>query len=150
MKLTRYEPWNVLNNMRDEMNRLFNDRLPSEWAGEDQSNVLTSMWAPAVDIKEEKDRFVIRADVPGVDPKDIDVTMEAGVLTIRGERKAEHKEEGEGYYRQERVRGTFYRRFALPDTAEAEGITARGDKGVLEIAIPKKAKAQPKRIEVKH
>ncbi len=150
MKLTRYEPWTALKEMRDEMNRLFGDRWPAEYNGGDNSSVVTSTWAPAVDIKEEEKQFVIHADIPGVDPKNIEVTMDNGVLTIRGERKEEHKEEGKTFHRVERVYGTFYRRFSLPDTANAEGISAKGDNGVLEIVIPKQEKAQPKRIEVKH
>ena len=105
-------------------------------------------WVPAVDIKEEDTRFVIHADVPGVDPDDIEVRMEDGVLTIKGERQSEDKEEREGYKRIERVRGSFFRRFSLPDTADAEGITAKAKNGVLEIIIPKHEKVQPRRIEV--
>jgi HSP20 family protein len=102
-----------------------------------------------VDIKEEAERFVIHADVPGVDPKDIEVTMEDGVLTIRGERKSESREEQDGWKRVERVSGQFFRRFTLPDTADAEGISATGANGVLEVIIPKQAKAQPRKIQVK-
>ena len=102
-----------------------------------------------MDIKEEENRFLIQADVPGVDPKDIEITMENGVLTIRGERAAEARKEGEGYTRVERVRGSFYRRFSLPDTSDAERIEAQGKNGVLEVVIPKKEKAKPKRIAIK-
>jgi HSP20 family protein len=112
------------------------------------SNVVTSAWRPAVDIKEETDRFVILADLPGVDPKDIEITAENGMLTVRGERKFEKDEEQEGFRRVERVRGTFYRRFSLPDTADTNGIKARGKDGVLEITLPKHEKVQPKKITV--
>ncbi len=144
--LARYEPWSAMRQLRDEMNRAFGQALT---AGDDGSNVVTSAWMPAVDIKEEDNRFVISADVPGVDPKDIEVTMENGILTIKGERKLETKEEGDnGYRRVERLHGTFYRRFSLPDTADAEKISANGKNGVLEVTIPKKAAVQPKRIKV--
>lgn len=144
MNIIRYEPWGLMNRLHNELNQLFDSRL-----GDGESAVAATDWVPAVDIKEEKDRFVLRADIPGVDPKDIEITMEDGVLTIRGERKEEIKDEKDGYRRVERVRGSFFRRFVLPDTADAEGISARGNNGVLEIVIPKQAKVQPRRITVK-
>lgn len=145
MALVRYEPWNMLTRLQNEMNRLFDDRLPG---GEDSANVVTSDWIPKVDIKEEDKRFVILADIPGVNPKDIEVTMEHGLLTIKGERASESTEEREGYKRIERSRGSFYRRFSMPDTADAEKISASGKNGVLEIVIPKHARLQPRKISV--
>ena len=115
---------------------------------EDNSSVVTSHWSPTVDIKEEKHRFVLFADIPGVDPKDIEITMDNGVLTIKGERALESEEERAGYRRMERARGTFHRRFSLPETADAERITARSSHGVLTIDIPKRDLATPRRIEV--
>jgi HSP20 family protein len=115
----------------------------------DNSNIVTSHWRPAVDIREEENRFVILADLPGVDPKDIDITMEQGVLSIKGERVSDKEESHEGYKRVERVRGTFYRRFSLPDSADAERIEAKGKDGVLEIVLPKLEKEQARRISVK-
>ncbi|OGT81195.1 MAG: heat-shock protein Hsp20, partial [Gammaproteobacteria bacterium RIFCSPLOWO2_02_FULL_52_10] len=109
----------------------------------------TSRWMPSVDVREDEDKFVFLADIPGVDPKDIEVTCEHGVLTIKGERKAETEEEREGYKRIERSRGTFYRRFNLPDTADAEHIKANSKNGVLELTIPKVEKAKPRKIAVK-
>ena len=144
MTLVRYEPWSMLDQLRKEMDRVFETRLPEE---EGQS---ISDWVPAVDIKEEDSRFLIHADVPGVNPEDIEVNMENGVLTIKGQKETEKKEEQEGYKRIERSYGTFFRRFTLPDTADAEGIEARSKNGVLEIVIPKQAKVQPKKIAVKH
>ena len=146
MNMVRYEPWSLLNQLHNEIDQLFTP--PHRRLGEDNANVATSDWAPAVDIKEEPERFVIHADIPGVDPKDIDVHMEDGILTIRGERQAENQEEREGYKRVERVRGSFYRRFSLPDTADAEGISAKCLHGVLELVIPKQEKVQPRRIQV--
>ena len=115
---------------------------------EEDTNVSTSSWMPAVDIQEEGDRFVLHADIPGVDPKDIEITMENGVLTIRGERTLQNEEEQKNFKRIERVHGSFYRRFTLPDTADAEKISASGKHGVLEIVIPKRPVAQPRRISV--
>ncbi len=146
MTLVRYEPWNMLTRLQNEMNRLFDDRLPST---EDNGNVVTSDWIPRVDIKEEDKRFVILADIPGVDPKDIEVTMENGLLSIRGERASEKTEEDAGYKRIERTRGSFYRRFSMPDTADPDKVSAHGKHGVLEIVIPKHERVQARKISVK-
>ena len=150
MALVRYEPWNLLDRLQKEFNlQNLLDPYVREVEGEDNSNVVTSHWRPAVDIKEEEDRFVIYADLPGVDPDDIEITMEQGVLTLKGERSEETTKEREGYKRVERVNGSFYRRFSLPDIADAERIEAKGKNGVLEITLPKQEKAKPKRITVK-
>lgn len=150
MALVRYEPWNLLDRLQKEFNlQGLLEPYTRDVAGDDNSDVVTSHWRPAVDIKEEDDRFVIYADLPGVDPKDIEITMENGVLTLKGERSEEKKEEREGYKRVERVSGCFYRRFSLPDTADADRIEASGNNGVLEITLPKLEKEQPRRITVK-
>ena len=142
MTLMKYEPWNLLDQMRREMDRAMDTRTA------EGSSVATSDWVPAVDIKEEKDSFVIVADIPGVDPKDIEVHMENGMLTIKGEKESEKKEEREGYKRVERSFGSFYRRFSLPDTADAEKITAKSNNGVLEVRIAKQEQVQPRKISV--
>lgn len=143
--LSRYEPWGALRQLQNEMNRTF-----GQAQNDDGSNIATSGWTPAVDIKEEDERFAIFVDVPGVDSADIEVTMDNGVLSIKGERKLESEEEdsAKGYRRVERLHGTFYRRFSLPDTADAEKISAKVANGVLEVLIPKAATVQPKRIAV--
>ena len=138
MALAKYENRNPWSQFHQEMNRLFGEN----------SNIVTSDWVPVVDIKEEKDRFVLHADLPGVDRENIDITMEDGVLSIRGERKLEEVTEESEYKRIERAHGTFYRRFALPDTADPEQISARADKGVLEVVIPKRESVKPRRISV--
>ena len=147
MNITRYEPWNLLNEFQREINSAFGRRNALS-RGDRDTEVVTSDWVPGVDVKEEDNRFVIFVDIPGVDAKDIEVTMEKGVLSIRGERKHESTDEHEGYKRIERTRGTFYRSFALPDTADAEGISAKGQNGVLEIVIPKHEKVQARKITV--
>lgn len=151
MAIMRYEPWNLLRQIQTELNNNLNqfDSTGVENADNDNSNVVTSHWRPAVDIREEKDRFVIVADLPGVDPKDIEVTMENGVLALRGERKFEKDVSGDNYKRVERAYGTFYRRFSLPDSADPDRIEAHGRNGVIEIVLPKQEKVQPRRIDVK-
>ena len=148
MTITRYYPWGTQNRFQDEIKNVF-DRFFGE-DDTDQSNVVTSQWTPRVDIKEEANRFVILADIPGVDPKDIEVNMDKGILSIKGERKSETKTENEKLTRIERSYGSFYRRFALPDSADPEGISATGKHGVLEISIPKKPETTPRRIAVSH
>ena len=146
MAVTRYEPWSVFNQLSNELNRMFEQR--PQRSTDEHGNVVASDWVPAVDIKEENQQFVIRADIPGVDPKDIDVHMEQGILSISGQRESETQEEREGYKRVERVRGSFLRRFSLPDTADAEKISAKCKNGVLEVVIPKHEKLQPRKISV--
>lgn len=145
MTIVRYEPWSLLNQLQGSMGRMLD---PNTRYADDESPLTTSDWVPAVDIKEEDERYVIHADIPGVEAKDIDVNMEDGILSIRGQRESRSEEEREGYKRVERVRGSFYRRFSLPDGADSESISAKYKDGVLEILIPKQVKVLPKRIEV--
>ena len=142
MTLMRYEPWGLLDQMRRELEQSMDSRTA------EGSSMATSDWVPAVDIKEEENDFVIVADIPGVDPKDIEVHMDNGVLTIKGEKESEKKEEREGYKRVERTYGSFYRRFGLPDTADPEKISAKSNNGVLEVRIAKHEKVQPRKISV--
>lgn len=149
MNLGRHSIWNAGNALPDEIRQAFDRFLQPEDG--DASNVVTSQWAPRVDIREDEQRFVILADIPGVDPERIEVSMDKGILTIKGEREAASgtAEGKQGKFtRVERARGAFHRRFALPDSADAEGITANGKFGVLEIVIPKKALATPRRITI--
>jgi HSP20 family protein len=105
---------------------------------------------PSVDISENDTAFTLLADIPGVDPNNIDISMEKGVLTIKGERKSINAEESENFRRVERQSGQFYRRFTLPDSADADKIEAKSEHGVLTITIPKQEVAISRRIEVKH
>ncbi len=136
MSIVRYEPFGLLSQLQRELAR------------NSEGSTATAEWSPSVDIKEEPDRFVIHADVPGVQPQDIDVHMENGQLTIKGEKKTEATAEDKNYKRIERTYGSFYRRFGLPDSAEAEKISARTKHGVLEIVIPKRESVQPRKISV--
>jgi len=140
---TLYEPWNLLTQLQREL-----ERKHELGGGTAEGASATSEWAPAVDIKEEPERYVLLADLPGVSPADINISMENGILTLSGEKETEARSQREGYKRVERHFGSFHRRFSLPDTVDAEGISARCASGVLEIVIPKKSPLQPKKIVV--
>ncbi len=146
MSIARHTPWAHQNGLQDEIKQVLEKFLGDSEA--DQSNVVTSQWVPRVDIREEPGRFTILADIPGVDPKAIEIHMDKGILTIKGERRSESNEQGQRWSRMERSYGVFYRRFALPDSANPEGITASGEHGVLQISIPKRAESTPRRIAV--
>jgi HSP20 family protein len=135
MRITRFQP------------RSYIDLLNQDPARAARRPVNTK-WRPAVDILEDKGQFLLRADVPGVDPGEIEVSMEAGVLTISGVRNGEQRDETTNAQCIERASGRFLRQFTLPDTADAEGITAKTNNGILEVAIPKQAEIQPRRITV--
>jgi len=144
MNVVRYEPWVLVNRLSRDLERLFN--APYENGDESRSSVVD--WVPAVDIKEEDEQFVLTADLPGVDPKDIEVTLEKGVLTLRGRRESESRDEKAGFRRAERVTGEFFRRFSLPDTADSQAVKAKHVNGVLKIVIPKQPSVLPRKISV--
>lgn len=139
-------PTTAPRHLQDEIKQVFDKFFNGD--DTDASSVVTSQWVPRVDIKEEAERFLILADLPGVDPNAIEVQMDKGILSIKGERQTESVTEGDRYSRIERAHGVFYRRFALPDSANPEGITATGKHGVLEISIPKRPETTPRRIQV--
>lgn len=143
MTMTRYNPWNT-GESQTEINRLF-----SHWHDTESSGA-TAGWMPSVDIEEYAVRFHLFVDLAGVDPKAVDITMDNGVLSIVGDRldAGANNDEQVVHRRAERGYGRFYRRFGLPDTVDAENIKASGSNGVLEMVIPKQAKAQPRRIDV--
>lgn len=147
MNLTRYEPWTLMTLLRQDLDRLVGRHSgPAQDSVNDDSAIAD--WAPPVDIIEEKDRFVLRADAPGVNPDDIEISMENGVLSIAGSREQEKSEQSEGLRRIERVSGRFYRRFTLPDTADSDNVAARYENGILEVTIPKQAQVLPRRIAI--
>src|SRR5260370_42285087 len=141
--LTRWEPFRGATSLQDQVNRLFNDVL--ERRGEESS--LTA-WAPAVDIYETGQELVVKADLPDVDPKDLDIRVENNILTIRGERKFEKKVNEESYLRVERAYGSFARSFTLASTVNSEAIKTDYQHGVLTLSIPKREEAKPKQIKV--
>ena len=146
MSLVRHNnPWNLLNSLQRE---LYDPAFRN--TDNDDASVATANWAPSVDISENEKEFTLLADIPGVNPTDIDISMEKGVLTIKGERSSEKVDEGENYRRVERQSGQFYRRFTLPDSADADKIEAKSEHGVLRITIPKQEVSVSRRIEVKH
>ena len=136
MTVVRYEPWGLLNRLHRELDQSF------ETVARDAS------WTPAVDIHEEAKQFVVRADLPGVKPADIEITAEKGVLALRGSRNFEQPSDDGHYSRVERVTGKFVRTFTLPENVQTDAIKAQFRDGVLELSIPKVAKAEPRRIEV--
>ena len=145
MTLVSYEPWSIVNRLHRELNQAFNNTSH----GAEVVHTPSASWSPRVDIHEEAERFVVLADVPGVETKDIDITAENGVLTIKGQRGSDRKETDQnGYQRIERTSGSFVRRFTLPESANTESITAKQTNGVLEVSIPKQPKVQPRRISV--
>jgi len=145
MFVTQYRPWYV---QATPAARQACGRYLDNATGESAANEGAPSWTPRVDVREETGRFVISADLPGVDPASIDVQMEKNVLTLKGERKADALPEGARLARGERRHGAFDRRFVLPDSADADGIVANGSNGVLEIVIPKKAQSAPRRIAI--
>ena len=142
MSVIRYQPWGMpfthLAEMRREMDRMMGE----------ENAASASDWVPAVDIREDKAGFIITADLPGIAPQDIEIHAENGMLTIQGERESAKKEQSEGYKRIERSYGNFFRRFTLPDSADTDQISAKGENGVLTITIPKRAEIQPRKIAV--
>jgi HSP20 family protein len=141
--LTRWEPARGLNTLQDQVNRLFNDSFRST-----DEEASLSAWAPAVDIYETEHELVVKADLPEVDSKDLDIRVENNILTIRGERKFEKQVNEENYLRVERSYGSFARSFTLANTVNAEAIKADYQNGVLTLSIPKREEAKPKQIKV--
>jgi HSP20 family protein len=151
MNILSYRQFPAQNRMQNEIRQAFNRLFEGNLFDQDESDdssVVTSQWVPRVDVKEEKDRFVLFADLPGIDPDEIEVSMDKGTLTIKGERSSESAEQTDRFSRIERRYGSFYRRFALPDSADPQGIQAHGRNGVLEITIPKRPESAPRRIQV--
>ena len=143
MSLTHHSPWNLLDQFQHEINRMqgYKDT-------DDNSDVVTSDWTPAVDIKEEDQQFILTADIPGVKPEDIDIHMENGILSIKGERNSELKTEREGFKRIERKHGVFYRRFTMPEGVNPDKISASCEQGVLTLTIPKQEAAKARKITI--
>jgi HSP20 family protein len=142
--LTRWEPFREFVTLQDRMNRLFRESYPE---GREEA-LTTSTFAPPVDVYEDEHNITLKLEVPGIDEKDIDVRLENNTLTVYGERKFEKEEKEENYRRVERQYGSFTRTFTLPNTVDAENVSANYDKGVLKVQLAKKSEAKPKQIKV--
>jgi HSP20 family protein len=150
MAIARWDPFREMSRMQEEFNRLFDDSL-FRWRrpprqGEEELRV---GFSPPVDIYEDKDQVALTAEIPGIDPKDIEIQIENGVLTVRGERKLEREENKEGYLRMERNYGTFLRSFSLPTTVDGDRAKAEFKNGLLRVTLPKKEEAKARSVKVK-
>jgi len=141
--ITRWDTYHGLGGLQEQVNRLFESTFPRR-----SDNSALTTWAPAVDIYETENELVVKADLPDVSEKDLDVRVENNMLTIRGERKFEKKVEEENYLRVERTYGTFSRSFSLPNTVNNEAIKADYKNGVLTVTLPKRAESKPKQVKV--
>lgn len=144
MNVSRNEPWAVLSQLQRHLNQYIDGNGPDANA----SSAATADWIPPADIEEYTDRFVLKFDIPGVDVGAVEITLDQGILTVVGNRPKDHAEKDLQRGRIERPSGRFHRHFALPETADSNGVEAAGKNGVLQIIIPKQPKAQPKRIKV--
>ena len=145
MTIVRWEPLRELGSLQNEMNRLFNTVFDAPAPG---NGATMRRWMPAMDLVETEEHFVLRADLPGMGEDDINIELEDGTLTVSGERNAEHESKNEGYYRVERAFGAFSRSLTLPKGIDPEGVSAKFDRGVLEVRIPKPEERKPRRIEI--
>jgi len=141
--LTRWDPFRELNVLQDRMNRLFQDFAPRG-----EQDLTTGNFVPPVDIYEDEHSVTLKVEVPGLDPKDVDVQVENNTLTIKGERKFEKEEKEENFHRIERRYGSFIRSFALPTTVDTDNVKADYENGVLKVQLAKRAEAKPKQIKV--
>jgi len=144
MALVRWEPVRELSSLQNDMNRLFNTFFDTPTAG----NGTVRRWIPAMDLVEAEDHFVLKADLPGLSEEDVHIDVEGDVLTVSGERKAEHEDKREGYVRVERSYGSFRRSLTLPEGVDAEAVSASFDRGVLEVSIPKPEQRKPRRVAI--
>ena len=147
MALIRWEPAAELNTIQNEMNRLFNTFFDQP-AAAGRGGASSRRWVPAMDLVETADQYVLRADLPGLSDDDINIQLEDNVLTISGERKTQHEQHEEGYYRIERASGSFARSLTLPEGVESDDVQAHFDRGVLEIRIPKPEQKKPRQVQI--
>lgn len=149
MAIVRWDPTRELDSLQGEMNRLFSSFFDTPApSGKGNGNGTQRRWIPSMDLVETQDHFVLKADLPGMSENDVDVELENNVLTISGERKTEHEEQHEGYYRLERATGAFSRALSLPEGIDPEAVGATFDDGVLTVRIPKPAQAKPRRVKI--
>ena len=147
MNIVRYDPFRELRSLQDEMNRLFSSSFSRGGNNEDQ--IMRGAWNPQVDIFENKDQIVLEAELPGIKPENVEISIENNVLTLHGERQFEKKDDGDNFHRVERSYGSFTRSFTLPPTVKSEDATAEFENGVLRLTLAKREEAKPRRIEIK-
>ena len=145
MNMITYDPFRELRSLQDEVNRVFSSNLNR--SGE--PGLGRGAWNPSVDIFENKDQIVLEAELPGISPEDVNISIENNVLTIHGERKFEKKDEGDNFHRVERSYGSFTRSFTLPPTVSSENVLANFENGILRLELAKREEAKPRRIEIK-
>ena len=148
MTLVRWEPFHNLSSIQGRMNRIFDEAFRGQPSGSEDDWALGGTWAPAVDIFEHEGNIVLKAELPGLDPKDVDIRVENNVLSLRGERKFEGEVKRENCHRVERAYGTFSRSFTLPNVVDTEKIEADYRDGVLQVTLPQKEEAKPKQIQI--
>jgi HSP20 family protein len=146
MSITRFDPFRQVTRLQDRMNRIFEDALGRTFENND---IFAGAWAPAVDILEDTNDLVLRAELPGMKPEDVDIRIENNTLTLMGERKFESKEDKVNYHRRERSYGAFSRSFALPSSVQQDKVTAEFKDGILQVILPKREETKPKQISVK-
>jgi len=147
--ITRRNPFGELTTLQDRINQLFNQPFGPLWRTQGAEQTLTaSTFVPAVDIYEDEHNIVLTAEVPGVEEKDLDISLENGVLTISGERKMENEEKQDNFHRIERSYGRFTRSFTLPPTVDENNVKAEFNNGILKIALAKREEAKPKQIKI--
>jgi HSP20 family protein len=147
MAMIRWEPIGELHTIQNEMNRLFNTLFDSPAQGT-REGAPVRRWIPAMDLVETGDSYVLRADLPGLSEGDVNIELEDNVLTISGERKSEHADRDEGYYRIERASGAFARSLTLPEHVNPDSVQARFDRGVLEVRIPRPEQRKPRKVAI--
>lgn len=145
--LKRLDTWSDFGTLQDRINRIFDDTFRS-FSLADREDIETGQWSPSVDIVENKDEFVVKADMPGVKKEDLKLDVQNNTLVIKGNKKQEEKVEKDNYIRVERSYGSFIRSFSLPTNVDSTKINAKFTDGVLEIKIPKKEEAKPKEIKI--
>ena len=145
MSIVRYDPFRDLRSLQDEVNRLFSTNLTRAYGEE---GIARGAWNPSVDIYENKDQIVLEAELPGMKREDFDLSIENNVITLRGERRFEKKDESDNYHRVERAYGSFTRSFTLPQTVQPESVAAEYRNGVLRVTMPKREEVKARRIEI--
>jgi HSP20 family protein len=149
MNIIKYDPFRELRSLQDEMNRLFSSSFSRGNTGGETDQIMRGAWNPSVDIFENQNQIVLEAELPGMKPQEVEISIENNVLTLHGERKFEKKDESDNFHRVERSYGSFTRSFTLPPTVSSENAQAEFENGVLRLTLAKREEAKPRRIEIK-